>query len=131
MTANVMMALGGYRFSLPTAAYDSLARTHRWRWGKQERIGRPPAFQFLGRGEETIQLQGRIYPYFKGGLGQIRAMRAEADKAVPLMLVDGLGAIWGKYVISELEETQRYFDKQGIPRRQDFSLKLLNYGDDQ
>ena len=43
----VMLALGDYRFSLATAAYQSLRKTAAWRWPGQERISREPALQFV------------------------------------------------------------------------------------
>ncbi|TAN71131.1 MAG: phage tail protein, partial [Magnetospirillum sp.] len=96
----VMMALGGYRFSLSTAAYQDLDRTNEYRWAAQERMGRRSARQFTGPGDETIALSGVILPHYRGGLGQLDAMRAEAGKGKPLMLVDGLGRVWGKYCIT-------------------------------
>ena len=46
----VMMALGTYRFSLASAAYDSLSRSAAWRWPAQERIGAHPVRQYVGPG---------------------------------------------------------------------------------
>jgi phage protein U len=65
----VMMALGGYRFSLATAAYDSLERTAAWRWPAQDVLGTHPVRQYVGPGEQTIRLSGTIYPHYKGLLG--------------------------------------------------------------
>jgi len=78
--SEIMMALGSYRFSIDSAAY-------------QERLQRRPALQFVEAGEESIELSGLIYPHFKGGLEQPDTMRAEASKEQPLLLVDGLGFV--------------------------------------
>lgn len=126
----VMMALGDYRFSLNAAAYQELTRTNSWRWPTVDRIGARPASQFVGPGEDSIQMTGCIYPHFKGGLGQLDAMRAEADKGEPLILVDGTGKNWGKYVITDIREGQTTFFSNGAPRRQDFDITLQAYGDD-
>ncbi len=128
--SKVMMALGQYRFSLPTAAYQNLKRTDAWRWASQDRLTRAPAKQFLGRGNVTLSLDGTIYPHFRGGLGQVAAMRAEADKGQPLQLVDGLGKVWGKWVIEEITETSTNFLAEGVPLKIDFSLSLSAYGED-
>lgn len=69
MAAEVMMALGSYRFSLATAAYDALNRSAQWRWPTQERIGAHPVRQFVGPGDQSIQLDGTLYPHYKGLLG--------------------------------------------------------------
>jgi phage protein U len=65
----VMMALGSYRFSLSTAAYDSLERTAAWRWPAQDVLGAHPVRQYVGPGEQTISVSGTIYPHYKGLLG--------------------------------------------------------------
>lgn len=128
--SKVMMALGQYRFSLSTAAYQSLKRTDAWRWASQERLTRAPAMQCIGKGKASITLDGTIHPHFRGGLGQIAAMRAEADKGEPLILVDGLGTVWGKWVIEEITETGSQFFDAGVPLKIDFSLTLSTYGED-
>lgn len=127
-TSFVMMALGDFRFGLDTAAYQDLSRTNSWRWPSVERIGARPALQFVGPGEESISMSGQIYPHFRGGLGQISAMRAEADKGEPLLLVDGTGQVWGKYVITDIREGQKVFFSNGAPRVQDFDITLQAYG---
>jgi phage protein U len=126
----VMMALGDFRFSLDTAAFQELSRTHAWRWASVDRIGAKPAMQFVGPGEESITMNGTIYPAFRGGLGQIEAMRVEANKGEPLMLVDGTGQVWGKFCITEIRETRKVLFSDGTPRAQDFDISLQAYGGD-
>ena len=87
----VMMALGGYRFAIGTAAFQTLRRATEYRWAQMNRIGRRPAMQYVGPGVESIDLDGVIYPHFRGGLRQVEAMRAEARLGLPLMLVSGTG----------------------------------------
>lgn len=130
ISGNIMMALGNYRFGLPTAAYQQLQRTHTYRWPEQQRMGREPAMQFTGPGGETIELEGVIHPHYKGGLGQLDAMRAEAATGKPLLLVDGRGRQWGKYCIMEIRETQTLFAAGGVPLKQQFSMRLARYGED-
>jgi hypothetical protein len=124
----VMMGLGDYRFGLPTAAYQDLSRTTSWRWPTVERIGARPASQFVGPGEDCITMSGVIYPAFRGGVGQLAAMRAEADKGEPLNLVDGTGQLWGQYVITEVREGQSVFFSNGAFRCQNFDITLQAYG---
>lgn len=128
--ADVMLALGGYRFSMNTAAYEKLTRSDTWRWIFQDRVGRRPAGQFLGPAKSEVELEGTILPHYKGGLGQIPAMRAEADKGEPLILADGHGNVWGKWVIERLQETQSRPIANGAPRKIDFRLTLSSYGED-
>ena len=125
------MALGEYRFSVSTAAYQEFTHSAEFRWASQERLGRLPARQYLGPGEETISLRGTLHPHFRGGLGQMDRMRAEAARGEPLEMSEGTGRIWGKWVITRVEETRRVFDADGAPRRIEFRLALARYGEEQ
>ena len=125
-----MMAIGDFRFSIETAAYDKLTRTHSYNWPGKARIGRAPALQFTGPGEETISLSGIVYPHFRGGLDQVSAMNTEAAKGEPLQLVDGNGRFWGIYAITKVREGHKFIDGTGTPYKQTFSLDIKAYGDD-
>ena len=84
---NMMMILGAYRFAISSAAFQNLKRQSEYRWQEVNRIGADPALQFTGFGVETIDLDGVIYPHFKGGLRQVTLMRAEAGLGKPLFLI--------------------------------------------
>lgn len=130
MDSLVMMKLGDFKFAMSTAAHQSLERENSWRWPTVDAIGVKPRPQYVGPGADTIRLAGVVYPHFAGaGLGQIDAMRAEADKGRALRLVCGQGNIWGWWSITGLREGQRVFWSNGAPRAQEFELSLLFYGD--
>ncbi len=128
--SETMMALGGYRFSLTSAAYQELRRSNAYRWQAQERLQRLPAQQFVGPGSETLDLKGTIYPHYRGGMKQLDVMRAQAGRGVPLLLVDGLGFIWSQWVILQVDETQTVMLTNGQPRKLEFQLRLARYGED-
>ena len=116
---STMMGLGNYRFSLNTSAYQQFRRSIEYRWQGQERLQNNPAMQYLGHGMEQIDLEGTIYPEFRGGLDQVE----------PLLLIDGMGGIWGRWVITRLEENREVFLKGGIPRKISFRMSISKYGD--
>lgn len=126
----VMMALGGFRFGVNRANYQNFSRAAAWRWQAQDRVGRRPALQFLGPGSDEITLEGTIYPHFKGGLRQVELMRLLADQGKPMILVDGLGWVWERWVITGVEERKALFMSDGAPRRIEFSMTLMAYGAD-
>ena len=130
MLSTVMMALGAFRFGVLGGAYQELTRKASYRWEQQDRLGRAPAQQFLGRGAEEITLSGVIHPHYRGGLRQVEAMRLIAGTGVPLMLVDGLGWVWQRWVIVEVTETKSVLFADGTPRRIEFRVVLRSYGED-
>ncbi|MDO5705476.1 MAG: phage tail protein [Paracoccus sp. (in: a-proteobacteria)] len=130
LSSLVMMALGGLRFGVNRAAYQSFRRSASWRWEQVDRVGRQPAQQYTGPGADEITLEGVIYPHFKGGLRQIELMRMLAGAGRPMILVDGLGWVWERWVIVAIEETKTVFLADGAPRRIDFTVTLRAYGAD-
>ena len=126
----MMLALGPYRFSLNTSAYQSLKRSSEYRWPSIERIGKEPLLQAIGPGCDRIDLDGVIYPHFRGGLVQINAMRDSAAKQDPLMLINGQGNVLGRFVITQIEESQNTFLADGAPRKIEFRLSIERYGEE-
>ncbi len=131
MAERVMLGLGEFRFEIATLAYQKFSLNQSWRWQEQARINRDPSMQFVGRNVGEIELDGVIYPSFKGGLNQLDAMRSLADAGKPLQLVDGLGHIWSTWAITEISDTRTVFTDDGQPRKLEFRIKLKSYGEDQ
>ena len=128
-----MARLGGFTFSLDTAAFQELQRASTYRWQAKDRIGRKPAQQNTGAGSDTISLSGTIYPHYRGGLGQIEQLRSQAAIGQPLPLIyafETVGQSCGLWCVTSIEETRRVFFVDGTPRRIDFRLSLVEYGDD-
>jgi phage protein U len=127
----MMLALGMFVFSLRTAAYQEMQRQTDWRHPASERIGAPPARQFLGRGEDAITLPGLILPELAGSELSLAALRVMADTGKAWPMIEGSGRIYGLWVIDGLSETRTLFFKDGTPRRIEFSLSLKRTDDSQ
>jgi|TARA_Y100000389_G_scaffold179538_1_gene193675 uncharacterized protein len=127
---DMMMILGAYRFAVKNSTYQTLKRQSEYKWQEVNRLGSNPALQFTGFGVETIDLEGIIYPHFKGGLKQITLMRVQAGLGKPLFLISGNGFAFGRWCISKISENQSNFLKDGSPRKIEFSITLKRYGED-
>lgn len=128
MFSIVMIALGSFRFGLSSANYQSFTRTASYRWRKVDRVGIFPAMQYAGPDTQEITIEGVIYPHYKGGLRQMDKMRTQAYIGLPMMMVDGLGYVWQRWVIVRVEEKKTYLMADGAPRKIDFSITLKSYG---
>lgn len=126
----VMASLGGFRFSLGTAAFQELEKSAAYRWETQSRIGRHPAVQFIGEGHREESLRGTIYPDFRGGANQMDRLRAIASAGKPVPLIYGHGRVLGLYVIDRIDEAQSIFKKDGSPRKIEFTVTVRSYGED-
>ncbi len=125
----MMMALGTFVFSLSTLAYQQLQRQTSWRHASSDRVGARAARQFLGPGEDSIELSGLVAPELTGTPASIDTLRDLADEGKPLALVDGTGAVHGAYVIASLSETRTLFFADGAARRIEFQLSLSRVPD--
>jgi phage protein U len=127
MIGNVLMALGEYRFSIATAAYQKLERNTAWRWASQDRIGVPPGKQYIGPGDDTLSLDGDIFPGYRGGMGQVDSMRSQAGLGQPLPLTTGFGKYLGLWCITSIREGQEALMSDGAPRKMSFTIELEAY----
>lgn len=123
-----MMRLGSFSFGINSAAYTELQRSAEYKWPSQERMGQHDALQYTGPGAETMTLTGVILTAYRGGAGQLNILRALASTGRPQILISGLGAIMGQWVIEGVDEGQSVFAAAGHPRRQEFTVKLRKYG---
>ena len=128
-----MLALGDFRFSVDTAAYEDLARSRSWEWSEQPLVGGFPSMQLTGKSAPAISLSGVIYPEHKGGYEQVGLMTAEADKGQPLDLLaftnDEAGVSLGQWVITAVIDRQRVFRANGAPRAIEFTINLKRYAE--
>lgn len=124
-----LIALGPFRFSLSTAAYDEFSRQSRWDWKSVDRVGSMPALQYTGPQNDTVTLAGRIIPGHTGGIEQLARMRALADLGTPMFMIDGTGRLHGNWVIESVEDTGTKHFKDGYPRMVTFNVGLKKYDD--
>lgn len=126
----MMMALGTFAFSLSQLAYQELQRQTTWRHATSDRVGARAAHQFVGPGEDTIQLSGLVAPELTGSPASLDTLRDMAAEGRSLSLVDGTGVVHGAFVITGMSETRKLFFPDGAARRIEFSLSLTRVDDD-
>lgn len=125
----MMMALGTFVFSLPTLTYQKLQHATAWRHASSERVGARAAHQYLGPGEETIELDGMVAAELTGDTASLQTLRELADEGRPLAMVDGTGKVHGAFVITGLTEGKSLFFQDGAARKIDFQLSLTRVDD--
>lgn len=118
------MALGMFVFTLSTASYQELRRTTNWRHASNSRVGSSPAYQFVGKGEDKITLNGVIYHEITGNRTMLDVLRQMADTGKAYTLIEGTGKIYGLAIITDIEDGKSYFFKDGAERKTEFSIKL-------
>ncbi|PTB19559.1 oxidoreductase [Trinickia symbiotica] len=126
----MMMSLDQFVFALATTPYKELQRQRSWKHRTSSRVGARDASQFTGAGDDTITLNGMVAP--DNGIGTIASLEKLAkmgDAGEAYVLVDGIGYVYGAFVIESLHETATYHTREGIPRKIEFSLTLKRVDD--
>ncbi|PZU67501.1 phage tail protein [Sphingobium sp.] len=121
----MLMALGMFIFDLPTLAHDELQRRASWRHARSPRVGARDATQFVGPGEETINLTGAVYAEITDGRVSIDDLRTMAASGEAWPLLDGTGTVFGDFVIEAIDERHAYLMTDGRAQRIDFVIDLL------
>ena len=123
------MILGDFSFDLKSLNPNTLSRTTEYNWGTSERVGDLPNLQNLGASNDQIEIEGVFYPQFNSGTitkkyTSIDDLRNSTLCTMSNALISDNGNILGRYVITQIKETQSYFDANGNPKKIEFTLTL-------
>lgn len=120
----MLMVLGFFVFERRTLPHQSMRYSKDYRWVSNDRIGRRPAYQFLGEGETSRTLSGTLYPEITGGRLSLQAIELMADEGRAWPLIDGTGMIHGMYVIDKVTHNHTELFSDGAAKKIEFSLSL-------
>jgi uncharacterized protein len=127
----MMMALDQFVFSLATAPFRELQRRRNWKHRTSSRVGARDASQYTGPGDDSITLNGTVAQGESiGSRASIKQLADMGDTGDAWVLVDGVGNVYGAYVIEGLDETQTYHTAEGVARKIEFTLTLKRVDDD-
>lgn len=125
----MLMSLGLFAFSNDDLSYAQLQRRSSWRHPTNDRVGARAAGQYAGPGDDIVTMTGLLAPGVIGRAGALDDLRELADQGEAWPLVDGAGYVYGVFVITDLDETQRAIFADGVPRVSDFTLSLKRMDD--
>lgn len=137
-TPHTLATLGPIVFALSKRTFEELTRQNEYRWAKLERLGRRPARQWIGEGDDQITFRGTVYPLLDVagngrvvGIWKIEEMRQVASQGTPLDFIDGMGNVYGRFCIEAIREIQTHLLDNGAPRKQEFDMSIARYGEDE
>lgn len=119
-----MMVFGMFVFMLRTTPYQQLRHSQEWRHVKNERVNQSASWQYIGAGDDTVTLEGVLYPEITGGNLSLFALETIGFAGRPWPLIEGDGRIYGMYVLTRLERGKSEFDQYGNPKKIEFTLSL-------
>ena len=117
-------------FQANSLIYNELNKTTNYRHVQNDRVGKRAANQYLGIGEETITIPGKLAPIITGGRTTLQLLKIQADTGLPYPLIEGNGLAHGFYVLMNIEENTKHHLADGRPKIIDYTLTLKRVGDD-
>ena len=125
----VLMKLGPISFEVMKTAYDRISEKTTYRWTELKRIGNRSRMQYLGQDNDSLSFSGTIYPLLAGksGLEHYKMLKDEAAKGSPLVMVDALGKVHGKWVITDLSKEESAINRDSIAQKIEFNVSLRAY----
>lgn len=132
----IMYILGGFQFSSETIIPNTTNRANAYNWQSIQRMGREPARQAVGIGDETFSLRGVFYPCESDKVWTLDDLRRYANTMTPLRLMSMAGKIddWaytmGRWTVDNINEGRSALWPNGKPRKVEFDLSITRYGED-
>ncbi|HHT2220646.1 TPA: phage tail protein [Klebsiella variicola] len=120
----MMMIYGMFVFTLRTVPYKQLRHSQEWRHVKNDRVNQSAGWQYIGPGDDTITLDGVLYPEITGGRWSLSALETIGFAGRPWPLIEGDGQIYGMYVMTRLERGKTEFDRYGNPKKIEFTINF-------
>lgn len=121
----MMMSYGLFVFCLKTLPYQKMTISKNWRYPKNERVNYRPALQYTGPSNDTITLSGSVYTEITNGRVSLEVLERMALLGISWPLIEGDGVPLGFFVLENVERTHSELNRDGSPRKIDFTLKLI------
>jgi phage protein U len=121
------MALGPFMFESLSSGYSGVRRDLSTRWADIQTVGGLNRLQWTGGDDDTVEIEGVIFPHEFGGLAVLDGVRGAATSGTVVPLVTLGGNVYGLYVIEGVSEDQSYHDANGRPRKDVFRIRLKRY----
>lgn len=130
-----LLSLGPHIFQITELNFQSVKRSTEAKWPAIARFGTYPGRQFTGFGEDTIDIEGLLFPEEFNDREQYEALRATQAGRRPVSLLgwsigSGTAAqLFGRVVILKIEDTQSRINRLGQGARVEYSVSLAPFQD--
>lgn len=127
-----LLSLGPHVFQVTALNYQSMTRVTEAKWPAIARFGTYPGRQFTGFGEDSVTIEGLLFPHEFDDREHYEALRLTQAAKRPVTMMGwaagGVAAqIFGRVVILKIEDTQSRIDRAGQGRRVEYTLTLAPF----
>jgi phage protein U len=127
----MMMAWGGFIFTIPTFTIDQISRSIKPRLAQQPVIGRAPIIHRLGPDNETLTFQSTFMPlaWNKKGLPMLSAMQLVVANGIsaPLVSLNPISGrnVFGRWIATEISNEETEIGPNNVPQIVKATLSLM------
>lgn len=121
----MLCALGATFFEVEPVNLVQIEREVGGDFAAKDVVGAARPREFVGPSDETIKLEGRLFPHRFGGLSQFEGLQSMATAGSPQMFIRGDGQVFGWYIIEKVRERSTYLGARGIGRVIEFDVNLI------
>lgn len=107
--------------------FHGLGRDLSTRWADIQTVGGLNRLQWTGGDDDTVLVEGVIFPEEFGGLVTLEALRAAAEEGAVLPLISLGGLVYGMFVIELVKEDRAFIDRLGRPRKNVYRIGLKRF----
>lgn len=112
----MLFMVGGVQVTHSGFNVDAVERAGEAVFATYHVVGAEPQYEFMGEGERTIALSGKIHPIALGGGSSLSALEAMRQAGKPTMLVRGDGGFHAWVIIDKISEKHHWLNSFGQPQ---------------
>ena len=122
----MLMQLGTLAFEVYPFNTHEYSREAATDYARKPVVGAREILEYVGEGEETYSISGRLITKRLGGLSELAELHALRKSGVPQFLMRGDGKALGWFVIENVSETSTHIAADGIGQVIDFEIQICN-----
>lgn len=120
----MLMQVGPLQFDIAPLNAHQTTREAKTDYAKKDVIGRRKIYEYVGEGDESFVVEGRLFPFKLGGLGALALLNTIRVSGMPQFVVRGDGAALGWFVIISAREVGTYLHASGVGQQIELSVTL-------
>lgn len=124
----MLMMIGPVQFEVQPFNTHEYAHSHASDYVDKPVLGARQPLEFVGEGEETWAIKGRLFPKKLGGLNGLATLTAIRAAGQPTYMMRGDGRPMGFVAVLSVSETSTYLDRDGVGQVIDFTVTVKQTG---
>lgn len=119
---SIVLAWGKIKFTPTKEGFDNLQHKMSFGWSKQELMNASPLYQATQGLDHEITITGKVYSLEIGHDQWLNILKKQGTSQKPYFMADGLGRIYGKFILLNVDGTASHHLPQGIAMKETYTM---------